>query len=566
MTNPGRAIPLVGIALAVVAAVTAGALAAYSWKQVAGYKSPYVTPPLPEAAAGSAETSRVVVVILDGLRYDVSRQMHALGTLREHGADFELTVGQPSLSFPGWTAILSGAPQRVSGVVTNGFSRRVPVETLLDVAIAAGRRTVVVGPYALDRLYGARRADAHYFRDYTGTYLSSDLVAHTVDLAVRVHPEFVLLHLPDADEAGHASGGASKAYRDTAARLDTDISVLVNYLQDGHTTFVFVADHGHTDAGGHGGWEPDVLGVPCVIAGPGVALSSGTGRLVDVAPTVAAIAGLPTPRDSLGTVLRGALASPSAGALAAARAERARMVSRVLEVVTGPAGAGSRAIGVPITAAAQDAAISRADAGRLAAERAHRLPFAALLVLLALLVLVAIGGQSWRALAASLAGVAAYYLVYDGLYFGVHRLAWSLSSINSEDRMLGFFATRVVEAAAAGAFAVAVAALAYPLLRSTPKGPDGGYRVGWLSLGPAVVLAVQATLAAQVAWYIWQWGVTATWILPDLRLGFKYDLDLLQMTALGIVALASPLVTVLVGRYHPRVPRTVANADGNDPS
>ena len=103
--------------------------------------------------------------------------------------------------------------------------------------------------------------------------------------------------------------------------------------------------------------------------------------------------------------------------------------------------------------------------------------------------------------------------------------------------------------------AVAVAALVYPLLRREPKGPAGSYRYGWLSLGPAVVLVVQASLVGQIAWYLWWWGAKVTWILPDLRLGFKYDLDLLQCVALGGAAVLSPLVAWLVGRYHPRVAR-----------
>ena len=46
-----------------------------------------------------------------------------------------------------------------------------------------------------------------------------------------------------------------------------------------------------------------------------------------------------------------------------------------------------------------------------------------------------------------------------------------------------------------------------------------------------------------------------TWVLPDLKWGFKYDLDLIQATALGAAALLAPVVTYLVGRYHPRVAR-----------
>ena len=82
---------------------------------------------------------RVVLVIVDGMRDDVSRsEMSTLVRLRTYGADVTLTAPQPSLSYPNWTTILTGAPQDISGVTTNWFEGRVPVPTLMDVA-AAGR-------------------------------------------------------------------------------------------------------------------------------------------------------------------------------------------------------------------------------------------------------------------------------------------------------------------------------------------------------------------------------------------------------------------------------------------
>jgi hypothetical protein len=68
---------------------------------------------------------------------------------------------------------------------------------------------------------------------------------------------------------------------------------------------------------------------------------------------------------------------------------------------------------------------------------------------------------------------------------------------------------------------------------------------------------VLATLGIQVAWFYWWWGVVPVWRLPDLMWGFKYDLDLVQATAVGAVAILAPLVSYLVGRYHPRV-RTIS--------
>ena len=56
-------------------------------------------------------------------------------------------------------------------------------------------------------------------------------------------------------------------------------------------------------------------------------------------------------------------------------------------------------------------------------------------------------------------------------------------------------------------------ALVYPLLRREPKGRVGRRtcRAGSRS-GPPTVLVVQATLALQVAWYLWRWGAAVTWI------------------------------------------------------
>ena len=167
---------------------------------------------------------------------------------------------------------------------------------------------------------------------------------------------------------------------------------------------------------------------------------------------------------------------------------------------------------------------------------------------------------SWRALVSALAGTVFYYLVYDGLYFLVHGYRWSLSSFNSEDLLKAFMNGRMIEALIAGVIAAAVAADIYLVTRKVPERPRGEYLPGWLALGAATVLVIQATLVVQVAWYLWYWGAAVSWYIPDLALGFKYDLDLIQLTALGGAALLAPVVTYLVGRYHPiRQPKPAAD-------
>jgi hypothetical protein len=112
---------------------------------------------------------------------------------------------------------------------------------------------------------------------------------------------------------------------------------------------------------------------------------------------------------------------------------------------------------------------------------------------------------------------------------------------------------RLIEAAVAGVVAAVVAAVVYPPLRVRRLGPYGEYLAGWLTLGPTTMLVILATLGLQVAWFVWAWGIFSEWRLPDLMWGFKYDLDLIQATAVGFVAVVTPLITYLVGRFHPMI-------------
>jgi len=557
VSRPGARIGYAGLAVSIVASVAiaygAYTLAGISWDAVAEYPSPYPQVELPMTADAPPRSDRVVLVIVDGLRLDASREMQTLESLREHGRDYMLTVPQPSLSYPNWTTILSGAPPEVSGVVTNSWTGRVRVETLVDTAERSEVPYAFVGPSDFEGLYGISRADASFFRAWQKEYLTATYVDAALRIAEEDSPRLMIVHLPDADEAGHDFGGASSRYTQTTARIDADLRHLVEGLQDGATTFLVVADHGHIDTGGHGGWEPEAVRVPLVMAGPGIAIADpATARLEDVAPTVAALAGLPVPRWSMGSPLaveRGGLADQ----------QRARASAAYTDVVGAPIQLASEPATAPLTAHLAREARVRAE--RLAADRAERLPLALAAFALAVMLLLAVGLRSWRALVAALAGAVAYFAVYSALFFGVHGFAWSLSSINTEAMLDGFMNLRLAETVAAALVGAAVSAAVYPLLRGTPKAPRAEYLPGWLTLGPVTALVIQATLWMQAAWFIWAWGVIAEWRLPDLKWAFKYDLDLVQMTALGAAAVLAPVVTYAVGRYHPRVKRAEGTAE-----
>lgn len=316
-------VPVFFLVLSLGLAYGAYTLAGYSWDQVVSYASPYTTmsgadfsgvrPSLSDPVPG-ATPRRVVLVVIDGLRDDASRTMRSVSALRARGADVRLTAPQPSLSYPTWTTILTGAPPQISGVTTNWYEGPVKVETLLDVAAGSGRSVVVAGPSDLDTMFRASEvASATAFTDWEqGTYMTAGIVDDALALDEKVGgADFVFVLLPDVDEAGHAHGGASPEYADTVARVDEDLGRLIAGLDDGATTFVVLPDHGHIDSGGHGGWEDPVVHTWAAFAGPGVAVTTATAELRDVAPTVAVIAGIQAPLQGTGTAIDAVLADPN---------------------------------------------------------------------------------------------------------------------------------------------------------------------------------------------------------------------------------------------------------------
>ncbi|MBC7265969.1 MAG: alkaline phosphatase family protein [Coriobacteriia bacterium] len=555
------ALLVLGVACSLATAYGAMQLATYSWNQVVEYKSPFVDldterftgarPPL-SSPVPDAEQRRTVVVLIDGLTDEASRSMRSLEELRKRGADVHLAAPQPSLSYPCWTTAFSGATPQISGVTTNWYEGRVKVETLFDVAHDSGRRLAVAGPDDLDALYGVSElTSATALIPWgEGEYRSARIVDAAISLERKNASDFAVVLLPDVDDAGHAAGSASARYASTVAKVDADLARLIDAFDDGKTVFAVFPDHGHTPEGGHGGWEDPVVHTFAVFAGPGVRHTEASARLEDVAPTVSVLAGLQSPRLARGMAIEDVLADGNGRARDADFVRASGFALAYARQVGGPESiAGIDTLG---SRADVERVIARAEQQRLASDRRERIPQALALAFAALGVLAVIGLASWRALVAAASGVVAYNAVFNSLYFLVHRYRWSLSTFNEESQVQAFFNARMAEAVLAAFVACVVAALVYAALRTQPKGPRQGHAAGWLALGVATVLAIQAVLGLQVAWFLWRWGASCVWRLPDLFWGFKYDVDLLQTTALGAAAILGPVVTYAVGRWHPK--------------
>lgn len=302
-----------------------------------------VAPMVPEP--GTPRMSRrVFLVIVDGLRLDKSYELPYLDSLRRQGADTQAQSHYPTWSRPNYVSILTGVPPRASGVRTNHHSNPVHLDSLMDRVRAAGMHSGMASDYdVLPRLFlrprRARPADVKeptaqleiepYDIDATqddveaaqavqapGANLESPFddaryapwpggFTEAGDALAGNGDDLVVMLLGAVDGAGHAHGGASDQYRAAATIADHALARALAQVDLTQDTIIITSDHGHTNRGGHGGVEPEVMTVPLIAAGVGIkrGATAKDARLIDIAPTVATLLGLPAPGHGLGRTL-----------------------------------------------------------------------------------------------------------------------------------------------------------------------------------------------------------------------------------------------------------------------
>ncbi len=533
-------------------------LAVMGWDSVVEYRTPYLTH-LPPGSAAEPLARRVVLVVVDGLRLDASREMAALNGLRQRGADFSLRVGQPSLSYPSWTVIVSGAWQEISGVTTNWYEGPVRTDTIFRRAKEARMPAVVVGGEGWEKLYGPHLTDFIAVKGPEDESAPPERWAEMdaesfrqSTLVLQEHREgLILIYFGGTDELAHQFGGISTPYRDEVRRVDDYIARLAERLDWERDVLIVTSDHGHVNAGGHGGWEPEVLHVPLVMVGKGIRQGTYPERLqADIAPTIAALLGLPIPVHAQGRPLMEALDAPAE--------TKGRIGLNAALQLVGFYDAYAQVLGVkPFAgevfkahreriARGEEGALARfwdeltaraqaARNGRFWRERLGRLPIALGIALLPLLYLLIFRGRK-RQILLPLAFSLLYFVFYNALFFG-RGYHWSLSAFNSEAQIEAFFNERLLDAALSVVGAGLILALISwknPPLQTLERMTTFSFFVGYF-------------LLLQVDFFYWLYDIRLPWAIPDLKLGFKYYLDLLQMVLTGFVALVLAPVGVLIG-------------------
>lgn len=513
-----------------------------------GYRSPLAyTPPQPGERLGTPLTQRMVVILVDALRYDTSinaEVMPQLNVLRNEGASAVMHSQPPSFSAPGYATILMGAwPEINDSQIFNppddASTWVFTQDNIFSAAHRAGLKTAFSGHVWFEYML----ADSNVT---TGFYTHGYDEAADVEVEATVLPwlsqdyQLILIHLDQVDYAGHYQGGPRNPNWDAAAtRADTMIGEIVSQLDLTHDTVLVISDHGQISRGGHGGPEAITLVEPFVLSGAGVIPGEyGNVNLTDVAPTLAALLGTNIPASSEGQVLSNMLtlsASQVDGINNASRSQEKTLFSAYANAV------GASANKSIDTFSDFRDAMQQVRAEQLTGGLIWRSILAVLLIVFLGVLLFRNRGKEFIWI---ISGAILDILLFNLVYVFIGGKTYSTSSFNEGAIYLIIFNALL----AAGALIVA---WLFTMLASKAfkKGPGISVRIVlrflWCIL---FLLAIPIFVSFAIN------GFVVTWSLPEWHTLFLGLLSLIQILILGVLGLLLVGISALAAKLvHHRV-------------
>jgi hypothetical protein len=307
---------------------------------VVGLVIPTGAPPSlePSAPPVPALTHRLLLVIVDGLRWDVAtdpaRMPNFSRAVREETGG-QLMAGRVSMTTSAIMTIGTGQRGSLEQIVRNINPTPPPFDSWLRSAKQAGLSVMSVGDPAWVEMYGKYLVT--YRKDPEGVAIDVDFNPTTFRDARELlakRPDALIVHFVTPDHQGHAHSIPSTRYANHIRGFDRDLFAFFDELEPDWTVVV-AGDHGAADSGTHGADTLIQRRTVVFARGPGIVRGvkhSGPIDQADLAGTLAVLLGLPTPVHSRGHVLTEWLdLSPTERAeLACSDARRATNLARSL--------------------------------------------------------------------------------------------------------------------------------------------------------------------------------------------------------------------------------------------
>ena len=536
-----------GILACLILATGSGIWAIHLMSSLFNYRSPLrINPPAPGLILDQPVTQRLVLVLVDALREDTSRDttvMPFLNQLRLKGASAVMHSRPPSYSEPGYSVLLTGAwPDLSDGPAANlDYDAIYPFtqDNLFSAAHQIGIGTAVSGYYWFKKLIPAEAVETGFYTPGEDRQADRQVVDAALPWLDASDYSLILIHLDQVDYAGHYEGGPRDPnWAQAAHRSDDLIAEIASHLDLNQDTLMVFSDHGQIDTGGHGGQDPIVLLEPFVMAGAGVIPGQYADiQMTDVAPTAALLLGTNLPAAAQGRPLAEMLAIDDEQ-LQTLRKAYITQQAGLLNAYTGAIGQPSKVITqelLNLTAikAAYQSALQASQVARMRTERTLRAGLAVPLVLVMAFLLWKIPrARLWWLLVSGMV----YVLLFNLRFVLLDGRTYSLSSVTDP-------ADLIIYTGITASLSLLAASLVsdYGILNR---------RAGALSIAAELAiqqaLVITAVLLLPVLWSFVLNGALISWILPEFASSFTGLLCLVQIL---FVCLSACLLVGVIALY-----------------
>lgn len=265
---------------------------------------------------------RVVLVVLDGLRPDAIPRFdltHITGVARRGASTMLGRTVSPSVTACAMASLLTGASPERHGLQSERFHIPRPRGALHPLPRVLAEHALPSSAFlaAMPLLFSGV---AHRIASHLGVSQArfrgkdcTEILGTATSTLREQRRGLILMHWPDADRAGHASGWMSEPYAAAARRMDAAMGRLLTELDldDPSTLLIALADHGGGGAVSdhHNSEHPLDTTIPLMLAGGAVRrceLAPGA-QLIDVPATICWALGVPRPESFVGRPLTSAL-------------------------------------------------------------------------------------------------------------------------------------------------------------------------------------------------------------------------------------------------------------------
>lgn len=247
---------------------------------------------------------KVVLTLVDGMRPDALKQINHpfINKILEHSAyTFEARTVVPAVTLPCHMSLFHSVPPERHGITTNYFTPQVrPVPGLCEVL--SERDKLCSFFYDWSELRDCTRPGSLMYEvDYSmwryGNMEADRLL--TVDAIDKIGKygfDFTFFYLGALDEYGHHCGWMSDEYMECLYKSIDNFEQVVNTLSDDYLV-ILTADHGG-HLRGHGDDIPEDMNIPVIFYNPAFEKRELKNiSILDIAPTVANVIGVPSHRD-----------------------------------------------------------------------------------------------------------------------------------------------------------------------------------------------------------------------------------------------------------------------------